>query len=104
MKTFACLLLTAIVLLPADAFARHRMHVVIHKRPPHVATQPVAVPVAVIPVLGMFYDLARRTGCEGDVLGLGGPGFDRPVTPRDGNVMIPAQQRGGCPAPAPVYR
>ena len=28
----------------------------------------------------VFYDLIRRTSCSGDFLGLGGPGFDTPVT------------------------
>ena len=36
----------------------------------------------VIGVAAFFvvYDLIRRTSCSGDFLGLGGPGFDTPVT------------------------
>jgi len=35
----------------------------------------------------VFYDLIRRTSCSGDFLGLGGPGFDTPVTVE--NVITP---------------
>ena len=35
----------------------------------------------------VFYDLVRRTSCSGDFLGLGGPGFDTPVTVE--NVITP---------------
>jgi hypothetical protein len=34
------------------------------------------------------YDFARRVACVGDFFKLGGPGFDRPITPVD-NVMKP---------------
>ncbi len=36
----------------------------------------------------VFYDLIRRTSCSGDFLGLGGPGFDTPVTVGQ-NVITP---------------
>ena len=35
----------------------------------------------------VFYDIIRRTSCSGDFLGLGGPGFDTPVTIE--NVLTP---------------
>ena len=35
----------------------------------------------------VFYDLIRRTSCSGDFLGLGGLGFDTPVTVE--NVITP---------------
>ena len=96
------ILIALFVLSTTDVLAARRTHVVIHKRPPHVSTQPVAVPVVLIPPLGMFYDLARRTNCEGDVLGLGGPGFSEPMPV--GNVMTTAYMRGECPTVAPRRR
>jgi hypothetical protein len=88
-----------IMLVLAASPAQARTHVRIHKLPPpRPVVQPVAVPIAAIPVLGMFYDLSRRTNCEGDVLGLGGPGFDSPITPATGNVMTTAYMRGECSA------
>jgi hypothetical protein len=98
MKTLLCL--SVIMLLCSTAAdARHRTHVVIHKEAP--SQTPVSVAVAAIPVFGMFYDLARRTNCDGDVLGLGGPGFDSAITPVTGNVMTTAYMRGECPGVAP---
>lgn len=77
-------------MLPASALAK-RHHVVIVKPSP----QPVRVaPLAVIPPLALFYDLTRRTNCQGDVLGLGGPGFTSAITPATGNVMTTAYARG----------
>lgn len=100
MKKLLFAIIAAVLLLPAsDAMAR-RHHVVIHKAPPAPSQQPAGVSIAAIPVVGMFYDLARRTDCRGDVLGAGGPGFDSPITPATGNVMIPATQRSKC-APQP---
>jgi hypothetical protein len=99
MKTLVGVILVALFVLPAgDASARRRAHVVVVKpyyRPAHPI---VTVPVAVIPPLALFYDLARRTDCRGDVLGMGGPGFDSPITPATGNVMIPAVNRAECQA------
>jgi hypothetical protein len=95
MKTVLCALAAIVVLLAAITAAdAKRHHVVIHKRAP--SQQPANVTIAAIPVVGMFYDLARRTDCRGDVLGAGGPGFDSPITPATGNVMIPATQRSKC--------
>jgi hypothetical protein len=94
-KILAVSIALAVVLIPSHTLARHRTHVVIHKRPPAVATQPAAVPVALIPPLAILYDLARRTSCDGDVLGMGGPGFDsNPV----GNYLTPAIHRSACAA------
>src|SRR5262245_59793105 len=93
------LLAGTLVLLARDASAAKRPHVVIAK--PLPAPRPPLTPVngavmAVIP-LAIAYDFQRRWTCTppppGDPLGLGGPGFDKPVTPADGNVMIPACQR-----------
>ena len=103
------LLLSIVLLLPSgEAFARHRTHVVIHKHYAVGSTHPVARPIQpigfvafVVPPLGMFYDLSRRTNCEGDVLGLGGPGFSSPLTPATGNVMTTAYMRGECPSVGP---
>lgn len=94
MRNLACLLLVALLVLPASALARQR--VVIHKAPPVVATQPAALPVAIIPPLALFYDLARRTDCRGDVLGMGGAGFE--AQPQTGNFLIPAIYRSECQA------
>jgi len=95
---------------PVFASAKKKKpHVVIHKRPActmpgcdgggtYRPTQPIAVPLAVVPPLLVFYDLQRRTNCQGDVLGLGGPGFSSPITPATGNVMTTAYMRGQCGA------
>lgn len=116
MKKFLLLLLCSIVLLlPSEAFARkyvdpvfgrhHRTHVVIHKRyrVAHPIVRPIVHPIAavtfVVPPIAVFYDLQRRTSCEGDVLGLGGPGFSEPIPV--GNVMTTAYMRGECPGVAP---
>ena len=85
------------LVLPAVVEAKHKTtHVRITK--PYVV-QPVSIPVVLIPPMGMLYDLSRRTNCQGDILGLGGPGFDAPITPATGNVMTTAYMRGECPAP-----
>jgi hypothetical protein len=97
-KTF--LALAALALLTGTAEAK-RTHVRIHKQPPVAATQPVAVPLAVIPVVGVIYDIARRTDCRGDVLGAGGAGFD--PQPKTGNFLIPATQRSVCAAAPKSY-
>jgi hypothetical protein len=103
MRKIICAFFVAVLLLPAsDAFAK-RKHVTIHKQPPAPSQQPAQVPVAVIPPLAMFYDLARRTNCQGDVLGLGGPGFSSPITPATGNVMTTAYMRGECSAQPKRY-
>jgi hypothetical protein len=95
MKIFLAVLLMTLV-LPTVVDAR-RTHVRVSK-PYYVErpTQPIAVPIAIIPPLAIFYDLQRRTSCEGDVLGLGGPGFTEPMPV--GNVMIPAVNRSACAA------
>lgn len=82
------LIITIALLMPTPSPART----------PHPTPLPTAVPLILIPPLGMVYDLHRRTSCIGDPLGLGGPGFFEPVTPKDGNVLIPAWQRGLCSA------
>jgi hypothetical protein len=46
-----------------------------------------AVGVIGVAAFFIFYDLIRRTSCSGDFLGLGGPGFDTPVTVE--NVITP---------------
>ena len=38
--------------------------------------------IGVAAFLGI-YDITRRTSCVGDFLHLGGPGFDRTITPND---------------------
>jgi len=38
--------------------------------------------IGVAALLGI-YDISRRTSCVGDFLHLGGPGFDRTITPND---------------------
>ena len=88
--------------LPSVVDARHRTHVTITK-PYRPVQQPIIItaPVILIPPLGMFYDLARRTSCQGDTLGLGGPGFSSAITPATGNVMTTAYMRGECPSVAP---
>lgn len=91
------LALVVAVCLGSNANAKHR-HVYIHKQPPAASQQPAQVPIAVIPPLAMVYDLARRTNCQGDVVGLGGPGFTSPITPATGNVMTTAYMRGECNA------
>ena len=47
--------------------------------------------IGVAAFLGI-YDLVRRSGCTGDVLKLGGPGFGQPIRPSD-NVMPPQNCR-----------
>ena len=78
--------------LPSIVDARQRTRVVVQK--PYPTTQPVApIIYAVIP-LGILYDMQRRTDCRGDVLGMGGAGFD--AKPTTGNFLIPASQRSVC--------
>ena len=99
MTKILCALFVALLMLPTSALARK--HVTIHKAPPHASTQPVLqVPVAFIPPLAIFYDLARRTDCRGDVLGLGGPSF---TSPANGNVLTPAIYRSQCAAQPKNY-
>jgi hypothetical protein len=79
--------------------ARARTKVRIYKEAPsqQPSQQPaLQVPVAVIPPLAVFYDLARRVDCRGDVLGMGGAGFD--AEPKTGNFLIPAIYRKECQA------
>ena len=95
-KTVLALAVLAALCSVADA--KKRTHVTVVKPSPPVVAQPVGMTVAAIPVVGMFYDLARRTNCQGDVLGVGGPGFSSPITPATGNVMTTAPMRGECGA------
>jgi hypothetical protein len=102
MKRFLLPLLIAIFMLPGGQVLA-RKHVVIHKSPPHASRQSV-IPLAAVPPLLIFYDLQRRTSCEGDVLGLGGAGFDA-SGPQTGNFLIPAVYRNECtPVVAPRRR
>ena len=76
-----------------------RKHVRIHKPSP-VCTTPGCdqwskgnVPLAAVPVIGVAFDLARRTSCDPRVavpLGKGDPGFDLVDGPKTGNFLIPA--------------
>eukprot|EP01037_Dinobryon_pediforme_P012072 gene12072-12162_t len=50
--------------------------------------------ISLVAALG-FYDIVRRTTCSGDFLSLGGPGFDKAMTPA-GNSLVPVN----CAAPA----
>lgn len=101
MRKFLCALFIALLTLPAtDALAKKKpVHVVVPK--PYPVLHPVGVLAFVAPPLAVFYDLQRRTNCEGDTLGLGGPGFTTPITPATGNVMTTAYTRGQCPNVAP---
>lgn len=105
MRMLPWILVGLALVTPTLVDAKKRTHVVVQKpypgRPAQLPANPLAVALLAPPVL-VFYDLQRRTSCEGDVLGLGGPGFDSPITPASGNVMIPAQQRRICQAPAPT--
>lgn len=59
--------------------------------PPPAAGSTVLSPalglIGIVAALGL-YDILRRTTCMGDVLGLGGPGFDWPIGPNE-NVLPP---------------
>jgi hypothetical protein len=92
------ILVAAVVLAPGSANARHRAHVVIHKRPPAVATYPAAPPLVVVPPFAVAFDLVRRTSCDPAVAvatGPNDPGFTAyPV----GNYLVPAINRGACSA------
>ena len=95
-KVLGFLLVLIFVFSSSDAFA-YRRHVYIHKRPPHVSTQPiVSAPLMFVPPIAIFYDLERRTSCQGDYLGLGGAGFD--AQPQTGNFLVPAIYRSACQA------
>jgi hypothetical protein len=45
--------------------------------------------IGVAALLGI-YDITRRNSCVGDFLNLGGPGFDRTITPNDTVLKPPA--------------
>jgi hypothetical protein len=89
-KAVGVLLASALLLVASSALAR--THVVIHKRPPHVSTQP-APPLVVVPPLAVAFDLIRRTSCDPAVAvatGPNDPGFTSfPV----GNYLMPAINR-----------
>ena len=70
-------------LLTSVADAAKRKNVYINK--------PVAqrqVPIAVVPVFGIAFDIVRRTTCDPQLAVGGGPGFD--PEPKTGNFLIPA--------------
>jgi hypothetical protein len=96
MKTLAAIVGASIVLMPAHA--RARTHVVIHKRPPVVATQPAAAPLVIVPPIAVAFDLIRRTSCDPAVAvatGPNDPGFtSHPI----GNYLVPAIYRSECRA------
>jgi len=99
-KVLSFFFLCTMLIASSSAFARHRTHVTVYKQAPSQPVYEPAAPLVLIPVIGMFYDLDRRINCG--VPGadyVGGPGFPaykNPVKPIDGNVMIPAWQRGEC--------
>jgi hypothetical protein len=91
MQKLVLTIVALLLLLITPALAK-RHHVTIHKQAP--SQQPAQVTIAAIPVIGIFYDMARRTDCRGDVLGAGGAGFD--PEPKTGNYLIPAVYRSQC--------
>lgn len=64
--------------------------------PARAAQSPQPVIAGYIPLIGVAYDLVRRTDCRGDVLGLKGPGFQ--PQPKTGNFLIPRVIRRPCKA------
>jgi hypothetical protein len=98
MKKFLFTLMALSLVVPSAYAARKKPHVVITKPVPVQPVHPIAVLAFVAPPLLVFYDLHRRASCDGDYLGLGGPGFDGKPTPPT-NVMIPAMERGACGQP-----
>ena len=106
-KAILALLALALLVPTAEAAKKRAPHVVIQKQivPSPTPVQPIAVPLIAVPPLLVFYDFHRRLHCltPPDPAGLGGPGFDKPLDPAKGNVMIPCWQRrlmaGGTPTP-----
>lgn len=102
MKKILFALLALLMLPTSAALAKKQPHVVVNKP---VRTE--QVPLAVIPVLAVFFDMARRTTCDPNVAvstGVGDPGFD-PKGPSTGNFLIPAVYRSECaPQPRGVRR
>lgn len=99
MRNLAYLLLVAVLALPGGgALARHRTHVVIHKRPPVAVVQPAPVPLVIVPPIAAAFDLIRRTSCDPTIAvatGPNDPGFtSHPV----GNYLTPAIYRSACQA------
>lgn len=94
------LLLAVIVLLiPSAVESRTRVH--IYKDAP--SYQPVT-PLAIIPPLAIFLDLARRTSCDSTIAvatGPNDPGFNS-FPP--GNYMIPAIHNRCNPQVTPYRR
>ena len=73
-------------LLTSVADAAKRKNVYINKPSQPVARQ--QVPIAVVPVFGIAFDIVRRTTCDPQLAVGGGPGFD--PEPKTGNFLIPA--------------
>ena len=83
MRKILLTLLAVLFALPAtDALAK-RKQVRINK-----PSQPIAQPLAAVPVFGIAFDLVRRTTCDPRLAVGGGPGFD--PEPKTGNFLIPA--------------
>ena len=95
MKTVIALVLALLVIAPDAASARTR--VTIHKRPPHVSTQPVP-PLAVVPPFAVAFDLLRRTSCDPAVATATGPNDPGFTSNPAGNYLVPAIYRSECRA------
>ena len=75
---------TAILISPAGKIQAAMMVVPVAPTP---SASGAGIVVGIATALAA-YDFARRAACVGDFFKLGGPGFDRPITPVD-NVMKP---------------
>ena len=78
-----------------------RRNVYIYKQYDYTST----VPVRVVPVVGVVFDIARRTSCDPRVAvgtGPGDPGFD-PNGPKVGNFLVPAIYRSQCGGVRPKW-
>lgn len=99
--------LVALVALSSVADAKRAKVRIYKESPPVVSTQPATVPLRVVPVVGVAFDLVRRTSCDPAIAvstGPGDPGFD-PAGPKTGNFLIPAIYRSECqPVPTPQKR
>jgi hypothetical protein len=95
-KAVGVLLASALLLASSSALAR--THVVIHKRPPHVSTQPLAPPLAIVPPLAVAFDLIRRTSCDPAVAVATGPNDPGFTSFPAGNYLTPAIYRNECRA------
>ena len=114
MKKAVTIILGALLVLvfsvPAsDAFARHRPHVRIHKDvvvPQARPTHPIAHPVAALPVVGVVFDLVRRSSCDPAInhaYGPNDPGYPESGGAETGNFLLPAiYVPSRCPTVQPV--